>query len=443
MENMDNGIKYSQYTETEQAKLVLIHEPSYEIFMSMLHPAGSLYKDVTSESLIHKDFENLKQILKIHGIRTVTVREALLMDRPSLIKLAMNSLQYLAEETEKDLSDSLFKYYLSDEYKEQILNKMSDDQLVDVVLTKPFFTLKRSKKNTFIETSKISFMPLGNLIYVRDPQIATQKGIVIGRSECLLRRTEKIVINQVLKNINARVIGEMPEKCYLEGGDFFTLRSDLAILGIGIRSNFEAAYYLMENDLIGCDRLALCIDSDDLDQERMHLDTFFNVLSEKAVVIIDFDDLTKLKGKRINRKVQIYSKKEEEILSKKPLSDTYYGDYCLIEEYDDMYKYLEKEGFLYIKCSLAQQEKFIFNFLNIGDKLIIAINKELKNLVAKHRLDVKVIDLDFEAVKNLYGGVRCATQVYRNILAASPKKKRNNKKMEELSDDMDEQLQLN
>jgi len=438
-------IKYSQYTETEQAKLVLIHEPSYEIFMSMLHPAGSLYKDVTSESLIHKDFENLKQIMKIHGIRTLTVREALLMDRPALIKLAMNSLQYLAEEGEKDTSDSLFSYYLSDEYKETILNKMSNDQLVDAVLTKPFFTLKRSKKNTFIETSKISFMPLGNLIYVRDPQIATQKGIVIGRSECLLRRTEKIVINQVLKNINAKVIGEMPEKCYMEGGDFFTLRHDLAILGIGIRSNFEAAYYLMEKDLIGCDRLALCIDNDDQDQERMHLDTFFNVLSENAIVIIDFDDLTNLKGKRINRKIQVYSKKEDLLLGRKPLSDTYYGDYCLIAEFDDMYKYLESEGFKYIKCSLAQQENFIFNFLNIGDKLIIAINKELKQLVKNNNIDAKVIDLEFEAVKNLYGGVRCATQVYRNILAASPAKRKQKKNTEQqmLVEDMDGQLKLN
>jgi len=442
---MESAIKYSQYTETEQAKLVLIHEPSYEIFMSMLHPAGSLYKDVTSESLIHKDFESLKQILKIHGIQTITVREALLMDRTSLINLAKNSLQYLSEEPEKEITDNLFRFYLSDEYKEQILNKMSDDQLVDVVLTKPFFTLKLSKKNTFIETSKISFMPLGNLIYVRDPQIATQKGIVIGRSECVLRRTEKIVIDQVLKNINARVIGEMPENCYLEGGDFFTLRSDLALLGIGIRSNFEAAYYLMENDLIGCDKLALVIDTDDLDQERMHLDTFFNVLSEKAVVIIDFDDVSKFKGKNINRKIQVFTKKEEEILSKKPINEKYYGEYCLIEEYDDIYKYLEKEGFKYIKCSLAQQENFIFNFLNIGDKLIIAINKQLMEIVEKHKLDVKVINLEFEAVKNLYGGVRCATQVYRNILAASPKKKKLKKMKKDQADEEsgEEDLSLN
>ena len=83
--------------------------------------------------------------------------------------------------------------------------------------------------------------------------------------------------------------------------------------------------------------------------------------------------------------------------------------------------------------------------MNIGDKLIIAINKELKDLVSRYKIDAKVIDLDFEAVKNLYGGVRCATQVYRNILAASPKKKpmKNNNQFELLSNNLEEKLSLN
>lgn len=437
---MQKSIKYSQFSESEPAKLVLIHEPSYEIFMSMLHPAGSLYKDVTSESLVSKDFDNLRSILNERGIRVISVREALIMDRVGLIELAKNSLQYDFEENdEESKKDPLFSFYLSDEYKDQILNKMTDDQLVDCVLTKPYFTLKKSKKNTFVETSKISFMPLGNLIYVRDPQIATQKGIIIGNSESSLRRTEKIVINKVLKNINAKVIGEMPDKCYLEGGDFYTLRSDLAMLGIGIRSNFEAAKYLMENDFIGCDNLALCVDTDDQDQERMHLDTFFNVLGDNGVIVLDFDDLSRIKGKKINRKIKIYSKKEEEILSRGRLDDKYYGDYCLILEFDNIYKFLDKYRFNYIKCSVAQQEEYIFNFLNIGDDMIIAINKELKELIKKNNFKLDVIELEFDAVKNLYGGVRCATQVYRNILSSSPfRKKSMREKREELENEENE-----
>lgn len=412
---MEQEINYSQFTETEEAKLVLIHEPSYEIFMSMLHPAGSLYKGVTSESMISKDFENLKTILKIHGVRAITIREALLMDRPSLIELATNCLHYHADEKEESPNDALFSHYMSDAYKKEILNKMTNNQLIDVILTRPYVKLKRSQKNTFIETSNVSFKPLGNLIYVRDTQVTTQRGIIIGRSDCEVRKLEKIVIKQVLKNIKAKVIGEIPERCFLEGGDIFTLRPDLAMLGIGLRSNMEAAYYMMENDLIECDKLALCIDVDDLDQERMHLDTFFNVLNSKTVLIIDFENLSKLKGKRINRKIQVYSKNAEELSLNGKLDDKSYGCYYLIKEYDDIYTFFQDNGFTYIKCTLSQQEQFIFNFLNLGEKLIIAINKELKELVKKHKVDVKVIDMEFDAVKNLYGGVRCATQVYRNI----------------------------
>ena len=58
--------------------------------------------------------------------------------------------------------------------------------------------------------------------------------------------------------------------------------------------------------------------------------------------------------------------------------------------------------------------------MNIGDDTIIAINRELKDLIKKNNLNLKVIELEFDAVKNMYGGVRCATQVYRNILSSSP-----------------------
>lgn len=44
----------------------------------------------------------------------------------------------------------------------------------------------------------------------------------------------------------------------------------------------------MKNDLLGCNRFALIIDDYDLSQDRMHLDTFFNILSDDSVVCLDF-----------------------------------------------------------------------------------------------------------------------------------------------------------
>ena len=38
---------FSQESENAPADTILIHKPSKEVFMSMLHPAASLYENVT------------------------------------------------------------------------------------------------------------------------------------------------------------------------------------------------------------------------------------------------------------------------------------------------------------------------------------------------------------------------------------------------------------
>jgi len=41
------------------------------------------------------------------------------------------------------------------------------------------------------------------------------------------------------------------------------LKPDIALLGIGLRSNLEAAKYLMDNDLLGTSRFAIVEDTND------------------------------------------------------------------------------------------------------------------------------------------------------------------------------------
>ena len=56
------------------------------------------------------------------------------------------------------------------------------------------------------------------------------------------------------------VVGEIEAPGYLEGGDFFPAGRDLALIGIGLRSNFEACHQLMERDMLGTRRLAVVKD---------------------------------------------------------------------------------------------------------------------------------------------------------------------------------------
>lgn len=58
---------------------------------------------------------------------------------------------------------------------------------------------------------------------------------------------------------------------------------------VGIRSNMEGARYLMDNNLIGKKRFGIVKDEKDRDQQRMHLDTIFNIIDSSTVLLFDFD----------------------------------------------------------------------------------------------------------------------------------------------------------
>lgn len=67
------------------------------------------------------------------------------------------------------------------------------------------------------------------------------------------------------------MVGEIEENGFLEGGDFTPAGQDLALLGIGLRSNMEAAQQLMDKDLLGSRRFGVVKD----DFERHQVESPF------------------------------------------------------------------------------------------------------------------------------------------------------------------------
>ncbi len=61
----------------------------------------------------------------------------------------------------------------------------------------------------------------------------------------------------------------------------------------------------MNNNLLGSRRFTLVIDEFDLDQQRMYLDTYFNILNNEYCLVLDFDDCSKVCIKIIKRKVYL------------------------------------------------------------------------------------------------------------------------------------------
>ena len=419
-------IKFAQPSESTPAKTILVHICKMETFICSLNPAASLYEDVTDEDSIRECFNNLKEYLKTKNIKLITVEEALLLkdNEEDLMRLAKESLFYERETPSIDIDEkqespskrksSFEEYciYSSDEYKEKVLKKFSKKHLINVILTRPTMKLKHIETDTYIESTSITFCPLGNLVFCRDQQITTKKGVVIGKTRTSQRRYEHIIMKQVFKNLKVDIIGEV-ENGYLEGGDFFVAREDLSMLGFGLRTNIDGANYLMERDLLGTRYMALCYDENDLDQQRMHLDTYFNILNDNNCVVIDFDEVSRKENKQVNRRVYYFDNDPsiEGIESDRDIIKKKIGEYKLIKIYDDFYKFLEDIGFNYIKITHEEQKQYMINFLNIGNNTVISVNKKLEEKVKDLGITVKYFNC--QPILNMYGGMHCMTQVSR------------------------------
>lgn len=77
---------------------------------------------------------------------------------------------------------------------------MSITQVIDTILTRPIVHIAYSGRDTGM-TASYSFRPLSNLIYTRDQQITTCKGIVMARLRSLQRHDEVAVMEHVLTKI--------------------------------------------------------------------------------------------------------------------------------------------------------------------------------------------------------------------------------------------------
>ncbi len=428
-------VKFAAPSESTPAKTILVHISKMESFICSLNPAASLYEDVTDEDDIRACFNELGEYLKTKNIQLITVEDALLLkDKTNeLMKLAKDSLNYeretdvtLKKEEDKDLNltkerkDSLENYMdkSSEDYKEKVLKKFSKKNLMNVILTRPTMKLKHINTDTFIESTSITFCPVGNIVFCRDQQITTRKGVVIGSSRTSQRKYEHIIMKQVFTNLGSDIIGELADNGYLEGGDFFVAREDLSMLGVGLRTDMNGANYLMSKDLLGTRFMAVCLDENDKDQQRMHLDTYFNILNDNNALVIDFDEVGKQENKKdnIDRKVYLFDndKDAKEIESNKDDIKNKVGEYKLIKIFDSFYTFLDEMKFHYIKITHQEQKEYMINFLNIGNNTVISVNPNLDKKLKDNGLDIITVKyFNCQPILNMYGGMHCMTQVSR------------------------------
>lgn len=424
-----------QSHENDNAALVIVCAPSaLSKMMGSLHPAGALYEKPVNIHKAREAHTELVRMMRRRGVQVRDVRDILtervdwsVGDRVALEELAVKCLKYVFDNKEESDGDcetchpnsngdsaaktrtSAEEYYVSDQYKRSVIEEMGQQQLVDIIFTNPTVTVSPSTRDTGFMAS-YQFKPLSNIVFVRDQQITTHKGIVMARLRSLQRQREVDIMEFCFKKLGLNVIGRVPEPGHLEGGDFFPAGPELAFVGVGPRSDWPAIEYLLKEDLFGTEAVAVVRDELEKKQERMHLDTVFNLLNSTCCIMLE-----EMMGENSSTKRVV----DEYVRSDSPLLDVtkvenviQVGGYRLRQERVEFSAYLKQRGFSIIPVSGEEQLNYGCNILNLGNGDVISIEKNTARRIATSpKFEGTVEFLDFTPVTCMYGGVHCATQV--------------------------------
>lgn len=503
----------SQSSELDPVEWVLMHEPSTEVVFGALHPEANLYERGLNKDAATADHQSLqKSIHELSGkhAKVLLVRHVLedAMNDPvkkkwvmdfvgrclvyeyggdishitgGLIRQLMDAaaadkkgglekqkwvLELLTEsrlilssdhvDDNKNVEQQLERLIqLSPGYKQTVIENMSVNQIINTILIRPVVELEPSSHNTPLQMHETRVRPLTNLVYTRDQQIVTAKGVIIANLNSSQRKDETDLMELVFRILDIQPLFRVQDPGKLEGGDFFPINEHLCLLGVGLRTNVQAAKQLLEKDLFGTDTVALVYDEMDRNQQRMHLDTIMNIVDEKHVMILE--DVIKPDSK-IKRVVREYKRRKRSSFSNAQHERTY----RLMQLVDDLKtvamavnaggtvpdtvapisilspsdvyervgqdmelgQWLISRGYTLIPVTDAQQKDYMINFLHIGSRRILSVHRDLEKVIRKFP-NVNVDEIrycEIDGIKRMFGAAHCATTVFRQRTPTMSKK---------------------
>ena len=297
--------QYEQEDELHAATAVVVHRPGLEVFLGSLHPAGSLFECSAGADTARAAHENFVRGLRACGVAHCFALPDVLAAAPraELEALAMEAVTYelCADDAGRAPEDAAAAAaeaaLLADAYKRETLAAKSAAELVAMVLTAPTVVLRRMRggaaSGNALAVERVALHPVSNLVFLRDQQIVTARGLVIGALKEPQRRRENALLRRAFALLGVPAMGHVSRNdapgaravATLEGGDYLAAPRGLAFLGVGLRTSDAAAAQLLGRGLLGVPRLAVVRDDGDRQQKRMHLDTVFNIVDERHCTV--------------------------------------------------------------------------------------------------------------------------------------------------------------
>ena len=399
-----------QVSEFDNPTDIITHCPSLaERFP--FHLDAFLYRSPPNPdqaAICHKKFCDF--LHKETDARVWTTREVLQQMSTSQLRNLVIDSSDCKFKVVPDLNVEKMQKKMMREYFNYSLSNLSKDHLIDLLLLHPSVTITVDKSSTGFSITEIPVSPLSNIVFTRDQQITTAKGVVFGRLAAPQRRFESFLMEAVYRQLGVAPLGRIKAPGVLEGGDFIPAGYDLAFIGVGQRTNFAAVRQLLREDLFGTKRVVVVENVRDDSSSTTHLDTIFSLIDRKICICLD----------RVAQDDSRFMRIAHEYVRKGPV---------YIEEAQMPFgKWLRNEGFTVVMATLEQRDERFISNLHLGrdangKSKILAINRDVASTLQRHGFDGTVLYTDFSPIISMFGGVHSTTQVMRASNTLLPFKK--------------------
>jgi len=373
---------------------VVVHRPGIEMFFGLLEPFSFLYERSFSMDEAVYEHMTLEHTLETEGIRVHRFKRLatdLIREKPELAEKvrshALHVVKFRGPHMEVRKAEREFA---------ASLNELDPETLFNIMILRPSINLTQGKGERTIYPRPVLDVPLANLVFMRDQQAVTDKGIVIGRMSKPQRRMEPLITGMVLEAAGKAVAWRVETPGVFEGGDFIPA-DRFAMLGIGDRTNRSGVNQILRSG-IGFHEVAIVhqpfhplIPEDEPDpMVNMHLDTYLNLAGPDIAV-----------GCKVllrRAKVEVYRRSADGVYTKDAITS--------------LYDYLRVQGFTIVPITTLEQMCYASNFLCLRDRRILAVEAEKVAPKVMNKLQQKATENPhrysalFEQVKKEYASLR-------------------------------------
>ena len=381
------------YPQAELSKAgdILMYTPGQELFNGVIHPSAGLFEDYFDVDKAAEEHRGYIRMLEANGIRVHTIYDILEeVGIDSLRALAGKVLVYdISSIPDEDAEKT-------EAYRQEVLQKMSRNDLIRCILLQPTVKLSKTDNNTGYEAQYIQ-NPLMNLYFTRDQSITTPRGHIICNMNSKQRAPETEIINLCYEHLGLKPILHVAGDGRLEGGDYIPA-GNISLIGCGMRTNDEGIRQLIEADAFGHDTVVVVRDHK-LWQMQMHLDTHFNIIDK---------DLCTMVSSRLNANPGDPEYNTCDIWARKPGTK----EYALWKQDQPFVEYIRGRGFQIIPIDYDDEMHYANNFLTIAPRHIMAVGGQSEELQQRFRdAGVNVEWIPLESLIDGYGAAHCMTQV--------------------------------